>query len=107
MVLKAAFYETLSPTGTAVGISAGNLIIPGAQYDRQLAQAARVTVEIAAIYYLLTGESPASGSPGTGHLLSVGDIMTIEGVSDVKNFRCVDKTGSGGAKVKVTTFFTP
>ena len=107
MALKAGFYETLSPTSVAVGISAGNLTIPGAQYDRQQAQQARVTVEISAIYYLLTGGDPVSGSPGTGHLLNVGDIMTIDGTNDVRNFRCVDKTGSGGAKVKVTTFFTP
>lgn len=102
--LRAVYYETILPTAS-VGITASNLSLPGAHPTRDKPQLARVTVEVAQIYYLLNGEDPIADPTGKGHLMEAGDIMLIEGYRDIGNFRCIEAQADNGAKVKVTVYY--
>jgi hypothetical protein len=102
--LKAVYYETILPT-VSTGITPANLTLPGAHPTRDKPKLARVTVEVASIYYLLNGEAPVADPTGKGHLLEAGDLMLIEGYRDITNFRCIESSGANGAKVKVTVYY--
>jgi len=102
--LRAVYHETIVPQ-TSTGVNTSYLDLPGAHPTRGKPMKARVTLENAAIYYLLNGEAPISDPTGKGHLMSVGETMIIEGHRDIANFRCIEAVVGSLPKVKVTLYF--
>lgn len=102
--LRAVYYETILPTAS-VGITASNLTLPGSAPARGKPMQARVTVEVASIYYLLNGEDPIPDPTGKGHAMEAGEIMLIDGYRDIENFRCIESDSGNGAKVKITVYY--
>lgn len=101
---RAVYYETISPT-VSTGITTANLSLSGAHPGRVNPTRARITVEVASVYYLLNGEDPVGDATKKGHLLDVGDVLVIEGYRDIKNFRCIEAVSANGAMVKATIYF--
>jgi hypothetical protein len=65
-----------------------------------------ITVETAAINFCTDGTTPTVTS-GThqGHLLNVGDVITLSDITEIMMFRCINAVASNGAVVKVTYSF--
>jgi hypothetical protein len=65
-----------------------------------------ITVDTAAINFCVDGSTPTITS-GThqGHLLNVGDILTLNDITEIKMFRCINAVASSGSVVKVTYSF--
>lgn len=84
-------YESLAVTNaSAVGISAG-------LYD-QHHNVAVITCETAPIRFRMDGTAPTTTE---GHLLDVGDVLTLEGLGEIAAF---DAIATGAASVlKVST----
>lgn len=73
---------------------------------RRQVKRAVMTVETAAINFTTDGTTPTITS-GThqGHLLNVGDVLTLNDISEIVNFRCINAVASNGAVLKVTYSF--
>lgn len=65
-----------------------------------------LTVETAAINFTTDGSTPTVTS-GThqGHLLNVGDVLTLNDITEITKFRCINAVASNGAVIKVTYSF--
>jgi hypothetical protein len=65
-----------------------------------------ITVETAAINFCVDGSTPTLTS-GThqGHLLQVGDVLTLNDITEIIMFRCINAVASSGSVVKVTYSF--
>ncbi|HHT9145626.1 MAG TPA: chitobiase/beta-hexosaminidase C-terminal domain-containing protein [Candidatus Wunengus sp. YC61] len=68
-------------------------------------QAVRAVLEVAtaAINFTTDGTTPTI-TTGTyqGHILNPGDILTLNDVTEIRQFRCINAVASNGAVVKVT-----
>lgn len=74
--------------------------------DRRQVRRAVITVDTAAINFCTDGTTPTITS-GThqGHLLNVGDVLTLNDITEIVNFRCINAVASSGSVVKVTYSF--
>jgi hypothetical protein len=74
--------------------------------DRRQVKRAVISVETAAINFCVDGSTPTVTS-GThqGHLLQVGDVLTLNDITEIMMFRCINAVASNGAVVKVTYAF--
>jgi hypothetical protein len=73
--------------------------------NRQAVRAV-ITVGTGAITFTTDGSTPTVIS-GThqGHLLNPGDIVTLNDISEIKQFRCINSVASNGAVIKVSYSF--
>jgi hypothetical protein len=73
--------------------------------NRQAVRAV-ITVGTGAITFTTDGSTPTVIS-GThqGHLLNPGDIVTLNDISEIKQFRCINSVASNGAVIKVNYSF--
>lgn len=76
------------------------------EQDRRQVKRAVITVETAAINFCVDGTTPTI-TTGThqGHLLNVGDVLTLNDIAEIRNFRCINAVASNGSVVKVTYSF--
>lgn len=81
-----ATFETLTISSSANGVGitpAIRLPVKGSDFAGMQAQEAFLTLETANIRYRLDGAAPTAS---VGHLLFVGQDLTLRSVNDVKNF---------------------
>ncbi len=76
------------------------------QPDHRQVKRAVITVDTAAINFCVDGTTPTV-TTGThqGHLLNVADVLTLNDVTEIRMFRCINAVTSNGAVVKVTYSF--
>lgn len=95
MHANAAQDEIITVADTAVGFTAANITSAGS------ATKAVCTLETAAIRFYSTGSTPTAT---TGHLLNVGETVTITGVWPIKNFKAI-RTGATSGILTCSYFF--
>ena len=90
--LSAMGHETVTVGASAIGFTS-TTITPssGRPADR-----AFVTGETAQVRYTYDGTTPTST---VGHILDIGDILVIEGIVNVQNFKAIRTTGTSGSIV--------
>jgi len=93
--------EKLTVAGTATVPTASKLLIrqEGGTYKR--AVRAFITVETAPCRIRFDGTAPDSS---TGHLLTDGDYITVEGEQNVANIKLIRTSGTS-SEVMVTYFY--
>ena len=96
----ADLHEKINPT-TVKGITSTLLKPTSGTYKGKCATAVLITVEAYPIRFRIDG---SDATTVTGHLVGVGESITIVGGVNVNNFSCID-TGAGGSSVYVTVFF--
>lgn len=104
--LKARAHASLTVDATAggVGFAAANLAsrpTVNDPYDpvRHISEVF-CTLETAQIRYTLDGTAPTTS---VGHLLEVGDTLTIQGRDNIVNFRAI-RTGATSGTMMITFF---
>ena len=95
---KASGYEALAPT-SSTGITATLLTPTTGVYKGKMAKSALLTVETFPIRFRQEGTPTAD----VGHYVTPGQTITLTGMTNLKNFRCID-TAAGASSVKVTVF---
>lgn len=65
-----------------------------------------LTCEIASVNFTIDGTTPTI-TTGTyqGHLLNAGDVLTLNSIDEIKNFKCINAVASNGAVLKATYSF--
>ena len=96
----ADLHEKLNPT-SATGVTSTLLKPTSGTYNGKCATALLITVEAYPIRFSIDG---ADATTATGHLVGVGESITIVGGVNVNNFSCID-TAAGASSVYVTVFF--
>lgn len=87
-------YETITVATIAVGFTAGTY----SPTNARAAQRAALTLETAQIRWRADGTAPTSTE---GHLMEVGDEITLEGIATIGNFKAI-RTGATSGVLKVT-----
>jgi len=96
-------------SGTSSGAGAVSLddlslleAVDGIEGNRMAARAV-ITVDTAAINFTTDGTTPTV-TTGThqGHLLNPGDVLTLNDITEIRQFKCINAVASNGAVVKVT-----
>ena len=74
--------------------------------NRMQVKRAVITVEVGDVNFTIDGTTPTITS-GTyqGHLLKVGDVLTLNDVEEIRRFRTINAVASNGAVIKVTYSF--
>jgi len=75
-------------------------------YGNRQVKRAVISVEAAAINFTTDGTTPTITS-GTyqGHTLNAGDILTLNDITEIQKFRCINSVASSGALIKATYSF--
>jgi hypothetical protein len=99
----------LSGTSVAAGtVTLDNLSLVEIvnEQDRMQVKRAVISVETAAVNFTVDGTTPTVTS-GTyqGHLLNPNDVLTLNDIAEIRQFRCINAVASNGAVVKVTYSF--
>ena len=79
--------ESITVSNTAIGFTSGS-IEPG---DGTIPYKATFTVETAQIRFTMDGTTPTSS---IGFLAQIGDVITINGQSDIRAFRAIRVTST-------------
>ncbi len=87
-------YEAITVAAAAIGITATLL----KSTTNGSARSVFMTLETAQIRFRIDGTDPAANQ---GHLLEVGQTLTLTNPSDLKNFRAI-RTGSTSGVLRVT-----
>ncbi len=84
----AVAYEAITIDGTAGGVAlTSTMIQPTAGIHRL---SALISIETAQIRYRYDGGAPTATE---GHVAEAGDILVVNGVNNLKNFRAIRTTG--------------
>lgn len=98
--------ETITPGNTATGITKLIRAPASGLYQGLEAKAARITCEANTINFTEDGTAPtAAAGTNVGHALTANSEYTIRGVSNVRNFLCIDRVAGNVGVIKVTCFF--
>ena len=95
--LKVYDYEAITVAGTAIGFTAAKLAVAG----KEKAIRAWITAEDADIRYRIDGIDPTST---TGHLLSNGGVLEIEGITNLERFKAIAVSGTVSLKVSYARY---
>ena len=87
-------YEAITVADTAIGFTAAKLLTT----TKKIARAVFCTLETAQIRFTIDGTTPTTS---IGHLLEIGQTLTLENVADLTNFRAI-RTGSSSGSLRVT-----
>jgi hypothetical protein len=87
-------YEALS-VDTAVGFTAAKILPVSGNFLGQPCQEVFCTLETDQIRFTLDGTTPTNL---IGHLLEVGQNLTLKNPSDIKNFRAIKVTAAASLK---------
>jgi hypothetical protein len=95
-------YEKITDTDDSIGFTAAKV-----EYDGRIAQAALITVEVAAIRFTMDGTTPVitATSNGTGHLMDVGQSFIVRGTESIRNFRCINAVNDAGSIVFCSFYY--
>ena len=88
-------FETIT-VNTAIGFTVATIT----NTRSETAIKAVVTVETAQIRYRVDGENPSST---VGHVLDDGDVLVLQGESEILDFRAIKTTGTNG-KIQCTFY---
>lgn len=88
--------ETVTIDDTAGGVSLTSATYAPATFGP--ASRAYISVETAQIRFTYNGTAPTTS---LGHILEAGDILIIEGIQHIGNFKAI-RTGSTSATIQVT-----
>ncbi len=104
--IPGAFTISATSSSGAVTMDALSLVELVEPQDVMQVKRAVITVETAGINFCVDGTTPTVTS-GTyqGHLLGVGDVLTLNDIAEIRKFRCINAVDSSGAVVKVTYSF--
>lgn len=92
--LSAMGHESITVGATAVGFTTATV----APATGRPASRAFVTAETAQMRYTYDGTTPTSS---VGHILDIGDILVVEGISNVQAFKAIRVTSTSGT-IKAT-----
>lgn len=102
-VIPGAF--TLSGTSASGAVSFDDLSLKElvAPEHRLQVRRAVITCEVADVNFLIDGTQPTT-TAGTyqGHLMKVGDVVTLNDIGEIYRFRAINAVASSGAILKVT-----
>ena len=93
-------HEAITVSTTAIGVTAGKLLINQTGGFKKRAVKVFLTVETNSIRIMWHGGTPTSS---TGHLLTSGSSITIEGEQNVNNLLMIQ--ASAGATVMATIYY--
>lgn len=94
---RTILYESIV-VGTSTAISSST-ILDAALYDAYRVVQGLVTIEGNNIRCKFDGTAPTASE---GLLAYVGDVITIEGIIDVRNFSCIGIAGTATVKINYT-----
>ena len=86
---------TIDDTTGGIGFTTASITVGKHQSTKVVA-----TAETAQMRFTIDGTAPTSTA---GHLLEIGDVLTVEGPSDVLNFKAI-RTGSTSGALYCTYF---
>lgn len=107
--LPAVSFETLTVSTVALGITAAKLVVQTVKtssadgpafIDTQRLDEALFTVETNPVRFRIDGTDPTAS---VGHLLNVGDSITISGFSNLSRLRFI-RQGAADATVQATYY---
>ncbi len=87
-------YETITVADTAVGLTSATY----KPSEKFFAVKAILTLETAQIRFRIDGTAPTSTE---GHLLEVGEILTLESYDEISKFKAI-RTGGTSGTLRVT-----
>lgn len=90
--------ETLLYESITVGTSSaktGTSTLSASVYDSYRSIEALYTIETNNVRYRTDGTAPTTTE---GILLYVGDVLTVEGITDIRNFKVIGETGTATVK---------
>lgn len=87
--ITASAYESVTVADSAIGLTALTYVN---------ATKAEMTLESGQIRVRKDGTAPTSGE---GHLVEIGDIITLESATDIANFKAI-RTGTDSGVLKVS-----
>lgn len=90
-------YESITVTDTAESLTSGTFK-PVSTPEHAWAKRAFITAETAQMRYRLDGTAPTSSE---GHILNVGDILTLDGIANISRFQII-RTGSTSGVIKIS-----
>lgn len=93
-------YETITVSSTAIGFTAGKILLNLAGGAHKRAIAAIVSAETQPMRFTINGTTPTTT---VGHLMAAGDYYTIQGEANVAAFKAI-RTGTDGT-LQVTYFY--
>ena len=99
-------YESISPADTATGFTPSNYNKALTEGIMRVAKAVLIMVEDQTVTITLHGTDPTAAA-GTNLGMKVGDSISyvIRGISNIKNFRCIDTVSGNLGTVKALFFF--
>ena len=101
----AGAYEAVAPADVATGITPTNLNASIYGATKQ-AIGALITGEGETVNFTLNGTAPtAAAGTNVGHALAAGESYVIRGISNLRNFKCIDRVSGSTGTVKATIFF--
>lgn len=91
----------------AVTLDSLSLVEIVKEQDRMQVKDAYISAEIADINFTVDGTTPTV-TTGTyqGHLLKLNDVLVLNDIAEIRQFRCINAVASNGAVVKVTYSFS-
>lgn len=92
--IKTLLYESIS-VGTS-SAKTGTSTLSASVYDSYRSIKALYTIELNNVRYRTDGTAPTTTE---GHLLYVGDVLTVTGISDIRNFQAIGTVGTATIKV--------
>jgi hypothetical protein len=105
MLGDAGQYENITPGDVVTGITA-SLLNASIHGSTQQAIGALITCEDQTVHFTIDGTAPtAIAGTNVGHALAAGDSYVIRGISNLRNFKCIDAVSASAGTVKVTVFF--
>jgi hypothetical protein len=70
------------------------------------AEEVTITVETADIRWTCDGTTPTvTSGTALGHIASAGDVITLTGYDNIKNFKAINAVGASGATLRATFWF--
>lgn len=111
-VLKARATERVTATTASVGFTAAKYdaatTFLGSDTNFKVLRAEEVviTVETADLRWTVDGTTPTTTLvSGLGHLASAGDVLTITGYENIKNFRAINAVANNNTAFFASFFF--
>lgn len=98
---SAGSYESLTVAASAVGFTKSYRQPESGDYQTVMAKAVFCSLETAQIRFRIDGTSPTSS---VGHLLEIGQTLTLNNPGDITNFRAI-RTGDTSGVLRVTFRF--
>ena len=109
-VLKARKHEKSASLTASTGFTSTNYDVTnvvGSNYFKTVyAEEVVVTIESNDVRWTVDGTTPTvTAGTALGHLASAGDVLTITGYENIKNFSAINAVAGSAATFRATFFF--